>query len=261
MSVGIGIRSYGGEVERHHHGHAQIVLPWRGLMDIEVDGCAGRVARGRAVFIEAGASHAFSARGPNAFVVLDLEPGEDIGARVERTRPFFALDPRIEALLDYLTAAAVGLSSPPNLPNAWTMLLSDSLAVGPALPRLTGRSVPDRDRAALERAETFMRAHLDRPIRMADVARAAGLGATRLRGLFREVRGRSPNTVLSRMRGEAACALLADTDRPIAEVAFMTGHADQSALNRRLKGLGRPTPGTVRRRGRHMADPPNIPTD
>ena len=261
MSGGIGIRSYGGEVERHHHDHAQIVLPWRGLMEIEVDGHAGRVARGQAVFIAAEASHAFSARGPNAFVVLDLGPGDKTAARLERTRPFFALDPRIEALLDYLTAAAGDLSSPPVLPHAWTTLLADSLALEPAGPRLPGRSVPDRDRAALERAETFMRAHLDRPIRMAEVARAAGLGATRMHGLFRDLRGRSPHAVLSRMRGEAACVLLVETDRSIAEVAVMTGHADQSALNRRLKALGRPTPATVRRRGRPMTDPPNIPTD
>jgi len=41
--------------------------------------------------------------------------------------------------------------------------------------------------------------------------------------------------MLMEMRLDAALDLLANTELPIADIALLTGHADQSALTRRLR--------------------------
>jgi quercetin dioxygenase-like cupin family protein len=49
----------------HAHGFDQIVLPRRGVLEMEIDGKGGRVDPGRAAVVPPGVSHAFAASGEN----------------------------------------------------------------------------------------------------------------------------------------------------------------------------------------------------
>lgn len=99
----------------------------------------------------------------------------------------------------------------------------------------------------LSRAMAFMRTHSAEPTRVADIAAAAGLSTTRLHALFRERLDTSPHAALARLRLDAAQRLLAGTSLSVAEIAVRTGHADQSALTRRLRLARGVTPAAFRR--------------
>ena len=240
------LRLYGSEAQRHSHDHHQIVLPRQGALELEVAQRGGFVAPGTGAFIVAGEPHAFSAAGDNRFVVLDLAAGDRDPGRF-LAAPFFAIGAEAQGLLDYLAERLARQTSPADaLPmEALAMvggLLLDALAPGPE-PR----------QAALERALAFMRARLAHPIVVADIAAASGLSPSRLHALFRDQIGRTPHDVLTGLRLDRARRLLARTDLPIAEIALRTGHADQSALTRRLRAADGITPAAFRRRTRGLA--------
>ncbi|CAH2602188.1 AraC family transcriptional regulator [Rhodovastum atsumiense] len=231
----LGLRTYSGETLRHRHDHHQIVLPHRGRLELEIDGRGGCVAAGVGAFIAAGAWHGFLSRDDNAFLVLDAP---DAAWPAPERSAFFPVTPAIQGLLDYATARLEAGAPAASLQEAWAVLLQDSLT--PAAP-------PARGEAALRRAMGFMRAHLAEPIGVADIAAAAGLSPTRLHAAFRDRLGSSPHATLARLRLDAAQRLLASSTLPIAEIALRTGHADQSALTRRLRRARGITPALFRR--------------
>lgn len=238
----LGLRTYGGEATVHSHSHLQIVLPHLGRLEMEVDGRGGMVVPGLGAFIRAGATHSFCAKGANAFIVVDASADEE--AEPEIPLPgqsaFFAIPPAVQGLIDY----AVGTLSHDGLSRAaeasWSFLLLDSVAR--IRPVATGHAD-----AALGRALAFLRAHAMNDIQAKDIAAAAGLSESRLRALFRSRLQTSPHAMLTRLRLQEAQHLLATTVLPVAEIALRTGHADQSALTRRLRLAHGITPARFRR--------------
>jgi len=239
MIGSLGYRSYSGAMRRHRHDHHQIVLPHRGRLELEVEDRRGAVAGGMGAFIAAGASHAFLAEGSNAFLVLDLPRDEGDLAGPGAAAAFFAVTPALQALLDYLTALPADEAAP-TLREAWSALLLDGIA-------RSRRTAADPAALALDRAQDYMRRHLATPLRVAEIAAAAGVSPTRLHALFRERAGKTPHAALTELRLQAAQRLLAATPLSIAEVALRTGHADQSALTRRLRLACGITPAAFRR--------------
>ena len=99
-------------------------------------------------------------------------------------------------------------------------------------------------------------------IQVGDAARMCGMSESYFMTFFKQVTGLSFMKYLSKHRIRRARALLANTDRPIAEISLETGHCDQSYFGgvfRKLVGL---TPAAYRRRYQKMrlSDPSRIPT-
>ncbi|MHC4043385.1 AraC family transcriptional regulator [Bradyrhizobium sp. 23AC] len=238
-NIVVEIRNYPGEIERHQHDYHQVILPRSGCLEIEIDHRGGRVAEGIGSFVPAGSTHAFFAKQCNAFVVLDI-PLATMRTSLcqDRLPTFFAIGPDIRGLLDYMAAIddPARLSRP--LRMAWSTLLID---------RLSRRTPPDRLETALQRAEAFMKRRLAEPIRIIDIAEAAGISQTKLHSAFRYRRSTTPYTLLMGLRLDAAELLLADPRLSIAEIAHMTGHADQSSLTRIMQRERGTTPGEIRR--------------
>jgi AraC-like DNA-binding protein len=237
------IRTYLAEATLHRHDFHQIVLPQRGHLELEVEGCGGRVQHGVGAFIVAGEKHAFLAKGDNGFLVIDLpvcESGSDPLASSFNRRAFFVIEPPIQGLVDYATAM-LGTAAPSAVMQThWAPLVIEGLARDRHLP-------PNLETAALGRAKAFMRAHLAKPVRITDIAAAAGLSSTRLYALFRKHDGQSPHAALLQLRIDSARHLLIETNLSIAEIAVRTGHADQSALTRRVRETLGVTPAALRR--------------
>jgi AraC-like DNA-binding protein len=234
----LSLRHYDDEVRLHRHDFHQIVLPRAGALDLEIDGRGGVVAQGRGAFIAAGSDHAFRSRGPNSFVVLDVgRQGVEAAAS-----PFFMIAPALQHLLDFLgsvwphddDAVPAALGAP------WAALLLATISGQGAEPQGPGAAIVDR-------ALRHMRRHLDCDLAIADIARAAGAGPTRLYQLFRDRLGKTPHQALMDLRLDAAQRLLAASFLPIAEIARRTGHADQSTLTRRLRQSRGVTPAAYRR--------------
>jgi AraC-like DNA-binding protein len=110
----------------------------------------------------------------------------------------------------------------------------------PALSR--PGSVP----AALSAALTYIDEHLEKPLRVPDLAARAGLSPfqfdQRLRALF----GLSAGQYLSRLRIGRACDRLRHTQTPLSELALECGYADQAAFTRQFRKSVGLTPGAYR---------------
>ncbi|WP_101341616.1 AraC family transcriptional regulator [Cereibacter azotoformans] len=234
------IRNYSGEIECHRHDYHQVILPCAGALEIEMERHAGRVGGSIASFVPAGCNHTFLASRADAFIVLDVPTGT--GAEVMDNRaipPFFAIGPDVQGLIDFMMALGPHARLSPSLGEAWTKLLLD---------RLTGSSAqPDRAELAVRRAVAFMKSRLADPIRVDDIAEAAGVSPSRLHDAFVKRRATTPHAQLVALRLNAAERMLADPRLSIAEIAIRSGHADQSALTRSMRRERGVTPAAVRR--------------
>lgn len=236
----IEFRRYSGEVERHRHDYHQVILPFAGALEIETERRSGRVTGGIGSFVPAGCNHSFIAERTDAFIVLDIPVGGGMDALDhEDIQPFFAIGPDARGLIDYMAAVGTPEQLPLSLQQAWSALLLD---------RITGQTPrPDRTELAVRRAMAFMQRRLADPIRIADIAAAAGMSATRLHDAFVKRRAITPHAQLMALRLDAAERLLADPSLTIADIAFRTGHTDQSALARAMRRERGATPNEVRR--------------
>ena len=106
------------------------------------------------------------------------------------------------------------------------------------------------DLAGLSAVIEHVHGHLDRPLRIADLARLAGLSTFRLDQRLRALFGLSAGQYLTRARIEAALSLLRSTDRPIASIALDCGYADQAAFTRQFRKSVGLTPSQYQRHHR-----------
>jgi AraC-like DNA-binding protein len=106
-----------------------------------------------------------------------------------------------------------------------------------------GRAALGRRRADLDRLSPvfqYLERHCEQPIRVPDAARLCAMNASRFMHLFREVTGESFVAYLNQFRVTRAKALLADTDKTIAEISHEMGFCDQSyfgVIFRRVAGM------------------------
>jgi AraC-like DNA-binding protein len=235
-SAELSFRRYGEDAPPHVHGFDQIVLPRRGVLEMEIDGKGGRVDPGRAAVVPPGVRHAFAASGENLFVVADIggtlmKPFDRL-----RERPFAPVTGAVRGLLDFLSGEAPGAIET-GVARLWTPLLLRGLSAAPIAvdPRLA-------------RAAALIEARYDQPLTVRDLAVEAGMSQSRFFARFSEVHGATPHAALTDARLRAAQRLLSDTTLSIAEIAVRTGHGDQSALTRRMKAVLGVTPAVWRKR-------------
>lgn len=234
MQACVEIRSYPPEIGRHRHDFHQLILPCHGAMELETGLGNGRVGPAVAAFIPAGESHSFCPTPDSRFVVLDLPAP---AATALPQRPFFAVDPALRGLVDYFIAAPAA----PHLHGAWLALLMDRLAQPQPSDEAT-----DLAGQQLRRALAVMRARLDQPLRVEDIASAAGISTSGLHRLMRDRLRTTPQARLLALRLDRAEALLAQGHMPIAQIALATGFADQSALTRAMRRERGITPARLR---------------
>jgi PAS domain S-box-containing protein len=101
-------------------------------------------------------------------------------------------------------------------------------------------SLPDPAAAPLDdlaEAVRLIREEFARPLRVEDLAARAGLSAYRFSRRIREVFGLTPAKLLVKVRVDAACRMLAEGERSIAEIAQACGYCDQSAFTRQFKAV------------------------
>lgn len=97
------------------------------------------------------------------------------------------------------------------------------------------------------RAEELMLKNLAGDLRLADLAQACELSLAHFSRSFRKTFGAPPYRWLQTRRIERAKALLAETGRPIAEIAVDCGFAEQSHFTKVFTGFVGVSPGAWRR--------------
>jgi AraC-like DNA-binding protein len=235
------LRSYGTVPEAGVHGFAQLVLPLKGKLTLDIGGRGGVAHPLRAAFIEPGLVHTQFSTEPNQSLILDFDLATvpEAAAACLSERPYAPINAPAAKLIEYigLMRAHAG-ASPATLAN-WAPLLLDALAQQELRPssRLT---------AALGR----IAAHPGQPWNTETMAKAACLSVSSLHRVFREELQTTPLAWLTDMRLRWVCTQLAATNLPIAQLATLAGYADQSALTHAMRRAMDITPLAYRKRER-----------
>jgi AraC-like DNA-binding protein len=246
----LGFRSYGPATALHSHDFVQVVMPSRGVLEMEVDGRGGRVDAHHAAVVPAGAVHVFGATGRNCFIVLDVggQADDTPDLRGLGDRVFVPLTPGLRALTTWLRTAhapQTATNIEASLADAWSSLALATLAAHPSNGATSPRVSFDA------RAERVWRA-IDRrfaeSLTLDELAAEVGLSGRRLAALFRAAYGTTVHARLAEVRVQHAVSLLESTSLPIVEVAARSGYYDQSALTRHIKAALGTTPAALRRR-------------
>ena len=186
---------------------------------------------------------------PFDFVLLELPPtlfdrssAGHCGRRVAGLRTSTAADDPVLAALGRALLPALARpqeASPLFLGQMATVIQThlierhgDGLADAPAIGGLGRR----QERLAKE----MLASRLDGGLSMSEIAEACGLSRSHFARAFRASTGHSPTQWLQAQRVDAACALMAQSSRTLAEIAAACGFADQSHLTRvfrQLKGM------------------------
>lgn len=96
-----------------------------------------------------------------------------------------------------------------------------------------------------------IRAHLDTPLRLPDLALEAGLSVYQLDQSIRGLFGLSAGQYITRVRIESACSQLRQTDNPVGHIALDCGYGDQAAFTRQFRKSVGLTPRSYRERCRN----------
>jgi AraC family transcriptional regulator len=114
---------------------------------------------------------------------------------------------------------------------------------------LIQRQRPERRRpgpAWLHRAQEMLHAHYHESVRLGEVAGRVGIHPVQLAREFRKHHGCSLGQYVRRLRVEAACAMLVESDCPLALIALETGFASQAHLSRIFRLVTGLTPARYR---------------
>ena len=110
--------------------------------------------------------------------------------------------------------------------------------------------IPSRARLsakALGQALEQIEGRLDERFTVADLAADIGMGVDHFSRLFKQSTGMSPHQFVMRQRIDRARYMLENTDKPIIQIAYECGFADQVHLTRAFKRLIGTTPASFRR--------------
>lgn len=244
-------RSYTSDIQAHSHSFAQLVLPTRGSLELNISGRSGYVDRSRIAVIGTGERHAFSAHAvDNRFLVLDVAAQSSLSRtsaellEMMAERRFAELTPAALHLIRYMEQ----ITDQP-MPRVfddvhrlalWLDLLLEALSPKPPI-------VANSSAKALARAIAFIDRFYDHPITVSDIAQAAALGESRTYELFRQRLRKTPREYLSQVRLRHALALLTSDTHSIAEIAIRAGYVDQSSLTRHVRQRCGTTPAAYRR--------------
>jgi len=225
----------------HAHPEHQLVIGLQGCADFEVMGQGGAVNRLHACLVPGGESHAFSGRGQNHMLIMDLPTqasgladyaDERLEALFERPR-FIQLDHHLQGLLDFadhslnqpLTAAGLNW----HLGGVLLHALHERL-LAPEQTRSRGL-----DAAELQHIDDFVQQHLDQGVSVAALAGRVHVSPSHFHSLFREATGKTPHQHVLELRLREAAKLLRETSLPVAQLASRCGFSSQSALNHAMR--------------------------
>lgn len=224
-------RCYAAEPAGHAHDFHQVVLGGDGGTELELDGHLHRVDAGAGLLIPAGTRHDY--RGldaANRQLVVDL-PADSVAlpASLFGCPRAFVIDAPLRRRVQPLLGLAGERVS---RPRHW--LLATRFADDLAHRLHTAPANDDARRFPVARIDAWLRRHAGDAPPLKDLAARFGYGPRRFHDLFVDAFGEAPHRYLTRLRLDAALALLDDRSRALGDIALDTGFADQSAFTRRF---------------------------
>lgn len=222
MNNSLSIRSYSKQRRGHAHTFNQLVLPLRGVINLELDGYSGKVVPGECAIIKSGITHHFTANEEARFVVADMSVLPDnlkqtSAAIFSITPPLFSYLHFIEQQLEHQINSSLELV----MNQTFELLLHEQKLF---------RQVDQRIRAV----QGYIADHLAEKLAIDELAAIACLSPTQFKKVFKQQLDSSVMQYITAERMEKAKALLVHTDYPVQLVAEQVGYQDQSAFSRRF---------------------------
>jgi AraC family transcriptional regulator len=109
------------------------------------------------------------------------------------------------------------------------------------------RGVKPLSSLQLHKVSSYIAEHLSQSISLADLAQVIGFSSSQFSLRFRDTTGQTPHQFVTAVRVEQAKELLVTSQHTPADVALLTGFADQSHLTRHLRRSLGVTPGDLRK--------------
>lgn len=241
-------------VTHNYHHRFELVIPLRTAGRIHVDGADHALAPGAAFLIFPHQFHHYLGLegGALTWLFITFELANPALAQPLRNSPR-ALGPAEAAVLqdllrEHLTAA-------PGANHAFQMIVRVSellqrLVVAPAAPAAKPRPSPDADSQGemLQSINRYVRAHINEPLTIADLARHTGYSPSHLRAVFRRELGVSLGGYLRDSRLSLAASLLAGPGHDsVEQIAQACGFASIFAFSRAFKRAMGASPREYRR--------------
>lgn len=197
--------------------------------------------------------HVYVRRSVLEEVAAEMVEGDP--SRIEIPPNILDTDPSLAALLEAVVAALAS-------DDAGTAFYSDYLSrvIAAHLIRAYSRGNIKNNRIigasgyvtqSVADAIEYMRANLDRPIGLDDIANAVHRSPSHFARIFRADLGMPPHRYLINLRVEKAQFLLEKTNASIAEIAYECGFSHQEHLTRLFRRLRATTPAAFRRSRRN----------
>jgi AraC family transcriptional regulator len=98
------------------------------------------------------------------------------------------------------------------------------------------------------KVDRYLREHLDRPLRLDELAEQVRLSVSHFCRAFTKTFGDTPHTYIVRLRLESAQKMMLTTREPLSQIALACGLADQAHLSKVFRRLLGETPSSWRRK-------------
>jgi AraC-like DNA-binding protein len=192
---------------------------------------------------ELAGEHGF--RASRARDVVATQLGASFGARpgVDRRAVVAAQASRAEELLEDVRRAIATNPDAARVAAARLASLLSSAPVGSAAPAARGGLAPWQKR----KVDGYLSAHLNRPLRLEELAEQVALSISHFGRAFKETFGTSPHTHIMRLRVDTAKRLMLNSDDPLSQIASACGFGDQSHLTKLFRRYVGQTPHLWRR--------------
>ncbi|MGB5444797.1 MAG: AraC family transcriptional regulator [Psychromonas sp.] len=222
MVNSLSIRSYNSIRKGHDHPFHQLVLPLRGVINIEVGAFSGKVTPGECVVVKSGEMHHFNADPQARFVVADMEtmPEQIMQSSItvfSISTPLLHFISFVEEQLNY----QINKDIEDLMFATFYQLLSEQRLLKQIEPRV---------RKVLE----YIESHLPELLSIAHLSAIACLSPTQFKKVFKQQTQLTVTQYITRLRMEKAQALLLHTDYPMQIVAETVGYTDLTAFSRRF---------------------------
>jgi AraC-like DNA-binding protein len=236
MFLSLEVRTYDRENPHHHHDHAQLVLPIRGQMEIDVDGRGGRIDQSMAALVTPGSIHSQQTNLDSRFLVLDCAPTTLETLQIERLaqKIYVPISPATRRLIEF--AELVG--------NEQLSIVASQL--GPLLlSSLNSNTSCFSDPIA--RLIACLRASPGADWNNEAMAQVANMSMSQMHQRFRQLFEMSPQAWLTDLRLQEAQRWLRGTSLTISEIALRAGFCDQASLTRAMQRVRATTPAVYRK--------------
>ncbi len=217
----IELRSYHTEQASHHHSHAQLVLPVRGSLELQIGNKADIINAQTGAFVASGEHHSFSGSEDNLFVVVDFNQ-ED--SPISIMPSFIAINPVTKQFLQFAHYYLL---------NGNNDLLSHTLINNLLLNLLSQPILSSLDLSVLK-AKNWIDLYFSTPINLDQLSQHCHLSTSQLQRRFKKNTGLGLAEYWRHKKLTHAKFLLSTTSRTISSIALAVGYENLPAFSRRF---------------------------